>query len=244
MKCFEMIVNGIVTEVFYSKETIDNVFIPLLKRWSELYNKNKQRVVIFLAAPPAVGKTTIALFLEHLSEQMDDIHPIQAIGLDGFHYHQNYILSHYVDICGKKVPMKEVKGCPETFDIENIEKKLELIHNHNIKWPIYDRQLHDVVDDAIDVTGDIILLEGNWLLLNEGKWAELKKYCDDCIFIKAKKEMLKDRLINRKMKGGLTKAEALAFYEKSDAKNVERVLDCHNDANIYLFMDYNGNYTM
>ena len=36
--------------------------------------------------------------------------------------------------------------------------------------------------------------------------------------------MLKERLISRKEKGGLTREEAVAWYQNSDSKNVTRVL--------------------
>ena len=39
-----------------------------------------------MAAPPAVGKTTLCEFLEYLSKQDQEFIDIQALGLDGFHY--------------------------------------------------------------------------------------------------------------------------------------------------------------
>ena len=56
--------------------------------------KAGRRILVFLSAPPGTGKTTLVQFLEYLSEQEVDAEPIQAIGLDGFHYHQQYILTH------------------------------------------------------------------------------------------------------------------------------------------------------
>ena len=52
--------------------------------------------------------------------------------------------------------MKQVKGCPETYDTEKLRQKLEKIKIEDILWPIYDRNLHDVVEDQIKVTKDII----------------------------------------------------------------------------------------
>lgn len=59
--------------------------------------------------------------------------------------------------------------------------------------------LHDPVEDAVYVDGDIVILEGNYLLLNEDGWRDLSKMADYTISIKADPEMLKKRLVERKI---------------------------------------------
>ncbi|MCJ7690320.1 MAG: nucleoside/nucleotide kinase family protein, partial [Clostridiaceae bacterium] len=113
-----------------------------------------------------------------------------------------------------------------------------------VKWPIYDRKLHDVVEDQIVVSKEIILIEGNWLLLNEDGWRDLKDYSDYSIFIKADETMLKDRLIQRKMKGRISEEEAIKFYEKSDSRNVRKVLNNSLKADLQLELLRNGKYKM
>ena len=50
-----------------------------------------------------------------------------AVGLDGFHYHQDYILTHSVTFQdGRTLPMKQLKGSPETYDVVHFQEKLEL----------------------------------------------------------------------------------------------------------------------
>ena len=94
--------------------------------------------------------------------------------------------------------------------------------------------LHDVVEDQIQISKDILLLEGNWLLLQEEGWKELKQFCDYSIFIQAEEDMLKQRLIERKIQGGLSRSEAIAFYERSDGRNVSRVLQHSMQADLTL----------
>lgn len=117
-------------------------------------------------------------FWNILSKQDQEFTDIQALGLDGFHYHSDYINSHDAIVLGEKVPMKQVKGCPETYDTEKLRQKLEKIKIEDILWPIYDRNLHDVVEDQIKVTKDIILIEGNWLLLKQEPWKSMQQYAD------------------------------------------------------------------
>lgn len=235
-------VNGFEMRVVYDDQTVSEIFIPLLKEWTKLRQEKNGRVVVFLSAPPGVGKTTMAEFMEYLSKTEDGIEEIQAIGLDGFHYHQDYILAHTVCVNGKTVPMKEVKGCPETFDINKLIQKLNLLKEGDVKWPIYDRNLHDVVEDAVTVTKDIVLIEGNWLLSTEGLWEQLVTWCDDSVFVYAGDNILKERLIQRKMRGGLSREEAERFYHRSDKVNVNRLLENHHTARINLEMQEDGSY--
>ena len=178
-------VNGFEMTAVYNEDTIQKVFLPLLKQLQQLQKGKKERIIVFMAAPPAVGKTTLCEFLEYLSKQDQEFTDIQALGLDGFHYHSDYINSHDAIVLGEKVPMKQVKGCPETYDTEKLRQKLEKIKIEDILWPIYDRNLHDVVENQIKVTKDIILIEGNWLLLKQEPWKSMQQYADYKILILA-----------------------------------------------------------
>lgn len=235
-------VNGLDTTAVYDDNTVEQIFIPLLKKWSILHQQMKRRIIIFLSAPPGVGKTTTAQFLEYLSKEWKEVEEIQAVGLDGFHYHQEYILSHDIEVDGCKVPMKDVKGCPETFDIKKLKEKIGCLKKGDTKWPVYDRKIHDVRENAVDVKKEIVLIEGNWLLLKEKPWDTLIKECDDSVFISADETLLKERLIHRKMMGGLNRKEAEAFYEKSDRKNIRRLMNAHWQTGEMLVMDQDGSY--
>ena len=235
-------VNGFEMTAIYNEDTIQKVFLPLLKQLQQLQKEKKERIIVFMAAPPAVGKTTLCEFLEYLSKQDQELTNIQALGLDGFHYHSDYINSHDAIVLGEKVPMKQVKGCPETYDTEKLRQKLEKIKTEDILWPIYDRNLHDVVEDQIKVEKNIILIEGNWLLLKEEPWKTMQQYADYKILILAEEEMLKERLISRKEKGGLSREEAVAWYQNSDSKNVTRVLTDSLQGDLLLKVEEDNDY--
>ena len=92
-------------------------------------------------------------------------------------------------------------------------------------WPQYDRQKHDPVEDALHVTAPIIIVEGNWLLLDDDNWRQLAQFCDFSIFINAPATALRERLMGRKLAGGLSLTDAEAFYDRTDGPNVRRVLE-------------------
>ena len=214
---FPLVINGFTISADYEQEDMEMIFLPLLRKLSEFQKEKKRRLLVFLAAPPAVGKSTLASVLAHLSRVDEQLCEIQDIGLDGFHYPQRYLDSHTMLKDGIRIPLRDVKGCPETFDIKKLTEALRIIRDQDITWPVYDRNLHDVVEDQIQISKDILLLEGNWLLLQEEGWKELKQ-----------------RLIERKIQGGLSRSEAIAFYERSDGRNVSRVLQHSMQADLTL----------
>ena len=65
------------------------------------------------------------------------------------------------------------------------------------------------------------------MLSSEGMWADVAEMCDDSIFIEAEPGQVRDRLIARKIRGGLTPEAAEAFYERSDRVNVLRLMEKH-----------------
>ena len=237
---FTFPVNGFEVSARYDEDAVNELFLPMLRTLTRMQREKGKRLVAFLAAPPAVGKSTLGAFLEMLSRQQAEITPLQVLGMDGFHHHQDYILSHTVIRNGEAVPMKSVKGAPESFDLEKLAGMLKRVRSEDLKWPFYDRRLHDVVEDVIPVSGDILLVEGNWLLLDEPGWNALT--CDFSLFIGAEESQLKDRLVARKMRGGLSREDAEAFYDACDGPNIRRCMAKRKKADLNLTLLGDGCY--
>ena len=168
VRSFDVKVNGYEYQARYSAETVDGIFIPLLHRLKDLHDRMGSRTVVYLAAPPATGKSTIALVLEMLAKEELGRDVFQSLGLDGFHYHNDYLKTHAIMRDGKPLPLKAIKGAPETFDLISFQEHLESLRTMvNVPWPVYDRRLHDPIDRGTRAYADIVLIEGNYLLLDE-----------------------------------------------------------------------------
>ncbi len=74
------------------------------------------------------------------------------------------------------------------------------------------------------------------MLLDEEKWRRLIEECDYSLFIEADECILKKRLVDRKIQGGLGEEKAKAFYERSDKINIQRVLNNRLEADLQLSM--------
>lgn len=240
---YELDVNGFKIEAAYYQNDIDTIFLPLLKRITAIQKqKQKQRrIFVFLAAPPGSGKSTLALFLQYLSQQYEEIEEVQAVGMDGFHYTNEYLQTHYMEEGNHQFLIAERKGCAKSFNTKALLNKLNETQKQSTLWPIYSRAIHEVVEDVVLVNKEIILLEGNYLLLAEEEWLKLQEYCDYRIFVSADINLLKKRLINRKIEGGLSKSEAEAFYERSDYLNIVKV-NQSMEADLMLSVDENNHF--
>ena len=221
---YEMTVNGLPQRIRYNADTVEGLFLPLLRRLTEMQRAAARRILVFLAAPPATGKSTLLQFLEELARTHDELPQVQTLGMDGFHHTNAYLAAHSVRRDGVEIPLKSIKGAPETFDVAHLAAKLAAAKEGATPFPVYDRRIHDVVPDALIADAPILLVEGNWLLLDEEPWRDLRALADYRIRIDAPSALLKDRLIARKVQGGGSEAEATAFYDASDRKNVERFI--------------------
>ena len=141
----------------------------------------------------------------------------QIFPMDGFH-RKNIEL--------ESSGLISVKGAPETFDVEDYLLMLNRIKlGENLKAPVYSRETHDVIDNALSIEPyhKIIITEGNYLFYDAEGWCEIKDIIDLKIFIKAEKEICEKRLLERHMRGGKTEIDALEKIKKVDMKNFDLI---------------------
>ena len=221
---FHFMNNGLAVDVDFPDADVEKLYIPLLEQLTELQKKKGRRILVMLAAPPGAGKSTLAAFLKELAERRQ-MTPITVIGMAGFHRYQEDLLSHFTERDGEIIPLVRIKGAPETFDLPKFTDRVRRVaEGESLSWPAYDRLLHNPVEDAVRVEGEIVLLEGNYLLLDAPGWRDLSKYADCTIFLKAEEGLLRDRLVKRQIASGKPAEAAVEFVEKSDLANARLVL--------------------
>lgn len=223
-------INGLTTTASYDEAEIETVHKPLLRQLAGLISAQR-RTIVFLSAPPGTGKSTLTSFWEYLCAQDPTLPELQTLPMDGFHHYNNWLEAHQ---------LRGVKGAPATYDVDKLVLALARIRRCEGNWPQYDRQRHDPVEDAIAVTAPLVIVEGNWLLLDDPRWQAVRQYCDFSIFICAPQSALTTRLVARKMAGGLSRAQAEDFYQRTDGPNVVTVLTNSLPADVTLIMDESG----
>lgn len=236
-------INGMQVCAEYSERAVNEIFIPLLQRLTELQQEKESRILVMLAAPPAAGKTTLLSFLEKLSHDCAEVQDVQVIGMDGFHRKQEFLKNNLVLRDGEMIPMVEIKGAPETFDLDLLTERVGRVASGEVcGWPEYDRLLHDPVEDAVTVDSDIVILEGNYLLLDEDGWRELQGFADYTVSITADPVFLRTRLIDRRIRTGRDEATSMDFVDFSDMPNITKCIEKTMSADLELNIGHDGDY--
>lgn len=169
------------------------------------------QLVVAIAGPPASGKSTLA------SDLLVNLKDAMIIGMDGFHL-DNGILADR--------DLSDRKGSPESFDVAGFGNLLtRLAGGESVIAPVFDRELDLARAGAVNVSPDhgIVIVEGNYLLLNEAPWLALQEHWDMTIMIDAPIEVLKERLLHRWLNLGLNVEKTHAKVSTNDLPNAERV---------------------
>jgi pantothenate kinase len=179
--------------------------------------EGRARYVFAIAGAPGAGKSTLA---EALTDALDALAPGRAalMPMDGFHY-DNAVL----DARG----LRARKGAPETFDVDGLAAALARIRRADrpVALPVFDRDLDLARAGARVVAPDtpVIVLEGNYLLLDAPPWDGLAPLFDRTLFLATPEDALARRLYARWLRYGLDPAAARARAEGNDLPNARLV---------------------
>jgi pantothenate kinase len=117
---------------------------------------------------------------------------------------------------------------PATFDAQGFVDLLSRLRENPPRtlWcPLYDRDLHDRVDAALAVepAARLIVVEGNYLLLTEPPWDQVRPKLDLAWYLDAPWGTRLERLRQRHVAGGRTLDEAQDKISGTDAPNAELI---------------------
>ena len=170
------------------------------------------RFLVALAGPPGAGKSTLAA--ELVAALGDDA---KAVPMDGFHYDDAVLHARGA---------RDRKGAPDTFDVLGFLHLLRRLRvEDEVAIPLFDRDLEISRAGADIVTAQdrVLVVEGNYLLLNEAPWTEAAPLFDLTVWIDVPEAELDRRLVARWAYYGKTPAEARAWIDGNDMPNIRRV---------------------
>jgi len=184
-----------------------------------------RRFVVAIAGPPGAGKSTLSSALHGVLPEG----AVEVVPMDGFHYD---------DAVLERRGLRSRKGAPETFDFAGFEVLLKRIRagEPDIAIPVFDRSVELSRAAAAVIGADVrfILVEGNYLLLDEEPWSRLAPLFDFSIFLHVPRGELERRLRQRWHEHGRSEADALAWIASNDMPNIERVLARRRPADLIL----------
>ncbi|MGR3292576.1 MAG: nucleoside/nucleotide kinase family protein [Candidatus Scalindua sp.] len=198
-------------------EKINKLATELLATLSNSPGKN--RYFLGITGCPAAGKSMLA---KSLADEInfrtgDDLAAV--VPMDGFHL-PNSIL--------KQRGLLNIKGAPETFDADSFVELINRLHefpDQSIMCPAYDRKIHDPVKNSITIRpcNRLIIIEGNYLLLNVTPWNMIRTKMNEVWYIDTPLKTVKEQLLRRHIAGGTSKKEAERKVESVDIPNAELI---------------------
>ena len=189
---------------------------------------DSNRFIVGIAGGPGSGKSAFVVRLKEIINSKAKSDLAQIFPMDGFH-RKNIEL--------ERSGLISAKGAPETFDVEGYLLILNRIKlGEDLKAPIYSRETHDVIDNALPIEPHhkIIITEGNYLFADMEVWCEIKNIIDLKIYIEEEKDVCEKRLLERHMRGGKTEAEALEKIREVDMKNFDLIAQTIKYADVIL----------
>ena len=175
--------------------------------------RGRDRFLFAIAGAPGAGKSTLS---DALLAALEAKAPGRAalLPMDGYHF-DNVVL--------EERGLLPRKGAPMTFDVGGLRRDLERIRaaDEEVVVPVFDRRLELARAGARVIGPDrsIILVEGNYLLLDHTPWNSLGGFFDCTLQIRVSEGELRQRLIERWLGFGFDLDSARKKAEGNDMAN-------------------------
>ena len=136
------------------------------------------RVIAALAGAPGSGKSTLAeKLVAKLNARQRGLAAV--LPMDGYHYDDLYLVP---------AGLRPRKGAPMTFDVGGLYhtlKRLRARDEDEVAVPVFDRKIEIARAGArlIPKETPVIVVEGNWLLLNQAPWDRLRPMFDVTVMV-------------------------------------------------------------
>jgi len=191
--------------------------------------KQTDRLIVAIVGAPGSGKSTLS---ENIRDALVTAHGVTAevVPMDGFHY-DNAILD--------QLGLRPRKGAPQTFDVDGLDSLLARLAarpTSDVAVPVFDRENDVARASARVVSKDvgILLVEGNYLLLDQNPWNKLRNHFDLKVKIQCSRDVLQKRLMQRWLDLGMPEDAARAKVEGNDLLNADTI-EAHSQAADIVF---------
>lgn len=185
-----------------------------------------RRTLVGIAGPPGAGKSTLAAAL------VAELGPTAVlVCLDGFHLAQAVLDRHGT---------QDIKGAPETFDPSGylaLLGRLRHTPRESVYAPHFDRSIEEPIAGAVQVdpSVDIVVTEGNYLLISTPPWDRIADLLDECWYLDVPEPTRLDRLVSRHVVFGRSRDAALRrATEGADGANARLVAACRSRADLIV----------
>ena len=188
----------------------------------KLCDGHEGRFLLGIAGAPASGKSTTALAL---AEALPDA---VNVPMDGYHLDDAILNAR---------GHRPRKGAPHTFDVAGFCALLKRLRAEpEVFAPEFDRTLELARAARIEVAPEhrIVVIEGNYLLHDEGGWEHVRPLLDACWFLDVPEDVLRARLEERWTIHDLPRSEWGPKIDGNDLPNARLVMATRDRADRVL----------
>ncbi len=208
--------------------------MPVVREWSEVLARacalaaTGRRRILGIAGPPGAGKSTVA---ERIAAELRDA--ARLVPMDGFHLADAELV---------RLGRRDRKGAIDTFDAGGYVALLQRLRADPpelVYAPEFRREIEEPIGSAIAVPPDVplVVTEGNYLLVGDGEWADVRGLLDEAWYLTTDEELRVTRLIQRHIDFGKSPAAARKWVLTSDERNAELVAGTRRRADVVIALE-------
>jgi pantothenate kinase len=184
------------------------------------------RKILGIAGAPGAGKSTLAaLVAAHLGGQA------VQVPMDGL---------HLADVELTRLGRRMRKGAPDTFDSFGYLALLRRLRSPGpgeiVYAPAFARTIEQPIAGSIPVDPSVplIVTEGNYLLLDDPPWHQVRALLDETWFVEIDDEVRVSRLIRRHIEFGKTPQQAAEWVQRLDEQNARLIAATRDRADLIV----------
>ena len=196
-------------------EAVEDIVVQIYNELMSV-DRTNERLLVAISGAPGSGKSTLSTALSSKLNKSE--HVAAVIPMDGYHLDDSLL---------EDLGLLKRKGAPETFDFAGFKHLLLRIKNEDeVVYPVFDREREISIAGAgiLKKNIRIVIVEGNYLLFDEEPWSCLSKLWDYSVFLDVDLKVLEQRLIDRWLDHGFSRAEAQQKALGNDIQNFKRVI--------------------
>lgn len=197
-------------------------------------DSSTSRYMVGIVGMPGSGKSTLARNVAQIINSIQEDTCAVVLPMDGYHYRKADL-----DAFDDPKEAHARRGAPWTFDAQAFVDMVVRVGDTRVEeiWaPTFDHRHGDPVERGVCIAPQhsIVLVEGNYLLLEQPPWNVLRNVFDETWYIDCDIEESLSRVFHRQTRNGAPARVARHRIETNDRLNAEDIYEAAHVADVMI----------